>query len=81
MWTPSGSQTPLHVHEMLDEGWYVIEGELTFWVGDHTVHVLGPGDYAEGPRGVPHTVEVTGTSELHAYITTLPADSRTTCGR
>jgi mannose-6-phosphate isomerase-like protein (cupin superfamily) len=73
LWAPSGCQSPLHVHNELDEGWYVIGGELTVWVGDDDVHVLGPGKYAHAPRGVPHTIEVTGSNELHALITTLPA--------
>jgi mannose-6-phosphate isomerase-like protein (cupin superfamily) len=72
-WAPPGCRTPLHVHAELDEGWYVLEGELTVWVGDDQLHVLGPGDYAEGPRGVPHTFEVTGTSDLRAIIMVLPA--------
>jgi len=71
-WAPPGCHTPLHVHEAYDEGWYVIEGEQTAWVGDE-VHVLGPGDYAEGRRGIPHTFEVTGSGELHALVTSLPA--------
>jgi mannose-6-phosphate isomerase-like protein (cupin superfamily) len=71
-WAPPGSGTPLHVHKELDEGWYVIEGEQTIWVGDD-VHVLGPGDCAHGPRGVPHTFQVTGTTELHGLVTMLPA--------
>lgn len=42
-------------------------------MGDDVVHVLGPGNYAEGPRGIPHTIEVTGPSDLHALVTSLPA--------
>jgi len=72
-WAPPGCQTPLHVHNELDEGWYVVEGELSVWVGDDKIHVLGPGDFAEGPRGVPHTFEVTGTDNLRGIITALPA--------
>ena len=73
VWAPPGCQTPLHVHHDLDEGWYVIDGELTFWVGNDTVHVLGPTGYAEGPPGVPPTIEVTSADELHAFITCVPA--------
>jgi quercetin dioxygenase-like cupin family protein len=36
---PPGHQPPPHVHRDDDEGFYVIEGELTLWVGD-AVHVL-----------------------------------------
>ena len=30
---PAGDHTPLHVHHLDDEGFYVLEGELTLWVG------------------------------------------------
>ena len=30
---PQGSGSPLHVHRREDEWFYVLEGELTFWVG------------------------------------------------
>ena len=50
----------------------MVDGELTIWVGDET-HVLGPGECAHGPRGVPHAFEVTGSGELHGLVTTLPA--------
>lgn len=72
-WAPSGCQTPLHVHNDLDEAWYVIEGELSVWIGEDDVRVLGAGDAAYGLRGIPHTIEVTGSGELHGLITTLPA--------
>ena len=34
---PRGSGSPLHVHRREDEWFYVIEGELTFWVGGETI--------------------------------------------
>ena len=30
---PRGAGSPLHVHRLEDEWFYVLEGELTFWVG------------------------------------------------
>jgi quercetin dioxygenase-like cupin family protein len=35
---PAGAGSPLHVHHREDEWFYVIEGELTFWVGGQTIH-------------------------------------------
>jgi hypothetical protein len=58
-----GCQMPLHVHHDLDEGWYVIEDELTLWVGEDTVHVLGPTPYADRPPGAPHTIKATGAED------------------
>jgi quercetin dioxygenase-like cupin family protein len=51
---PRGSGSPLHVHHREDEWFYVIEGELTFWVGGETV-VAPAGSFVYGPRDVPHT--------------------------
>jgi uncharacterized RmlC-like cupin family protein len=42
------------VHSREDEWFYVIEGELTFWVGGETV-VAPAGSFVYGPRDVPHT--------------------------
>ena len=51
---PEGVGSPWHVHPEEDEWFYVLDGELTFWVGD-TRMLLGAGSFAFGPRGVPHT--------------------------
>jgi quercetin dioxygenase-like cupin family protein len=32
--SPRGTGSPLHLHEREDEAWYVLDGELTFWIGD-----------------------------------------------
>lgn len=48
---------PLHVHHREDEGFYVLEGEVTFYVGDET-HEAGPGSFVMGPKDVPHRYEV-----------------------
>jgi quercetin dioxygenase-like cupin family protein len=55
MHSPPGDQPPLHVHKREDESFYVLEGELTVWVGDASPITLGVGDYALAPHGVPHT--------------------------
>jgi len=55
---PRGSGSPLHVHHNEDEWFYVIEGELTFWVGGQVI--LAPaGAFVYGPRDIPHTFTVT----------------------
>jgi mannose-6-phosphate isomerase-like protein (cupin superfamily) len=50
---PAGLEAPLHVHYREDEGFYVLEGSLTVQVGDETID-LGAGQYALGPRNIPH---------------------------
>jgi quercetin dioxygenase-like cupin family protein len=54
---PRGSGSPLHVHHREDEWFYVMEGELTFWVGGETI-VAGAGSFVYGPREIPHTFVV-----------------------
>jgi quercetin dioxygenase-like cupin family protein len=68
---PAGDQTPLHVHRDDDESFYVLEGELTLWVGDD-MRVLRAGDAAFAPKRVPHTVRV-GDSGARWLVTSSPA--------
>jgi quercetin dioxygenase-like cupin family protein len=54
---PRGTGSPLHVHHNEDEWFYVIEGELTFWVGGRVI-VAPAGAFVFGPRDIPHTFTV-----------------------
>jgi quercetin dioxygenase-like cupin family protein len=54
---PRGSGSPLHVHHNEDEWFYVIDGELTLWVGGHVI-TAPRGSFVYGPRDVPHTFTV-----------------------
>ncbi len=47
----------LHVHRFEDEGFYVLEGEMTFYVGDETIKAR-PGTFLFGPKDVPHAFSV-----------------------
>jgi mannose-6-phosphate isomerase-like protein (cupin superfamily) len=44
----------LHVHDVQDDTFYVLEGILAVQLGDEILD-LGPGDFASAPPGVPHT--------------------------
>ncbi len=55
---PRGSGSPLHVHHDEDEWFYVIEGELTLWVGGEVI-VAPAGSFVYGPRDIPHTYLIT----------------------
>jgi mannose-6-phosphate isomerase-like protein (cupin superfamily) len=57
MTAPPGLAAPLHVHYTEDEGFYVLEGNVTVTVGDETVE-LAAGQHAFGPRNVPHRFTV-----------------------
>ena len=53
---PEGLGSPWHVHPEEDEWFYVLEGELTFWVGDTRTY-LKAGSFAFGPKGrAPHVL-------------------------
>ena len=54
---PKGSGPPLHVHEHEDEACYVLEGEVTFLVGDNVVPA-SRGAFVYLPRRVPHSLRV-----------------------
>ena len=54
---PQGFGAPLHVHNREDEWFYVLEGEMTFYVGDEVVEARA-GSFAYGPAGLPHTFTI-----------------------
>lgn len=58
---PAGSSPALHVHHREDEGFWLLEGELTVRCGDR-VFTARPGSFTFLPRGVPHTFVVEGDS-------------------
>lgn len=65
---PEGSGSPLHVHRREDEWFYVIEGEVTFWVGGEVV-VASAGSFVYGPRDIPHTFTVTSPQARFLLVT------------
>jgi len=54
MVAPKGREPSRHLHYTDDEGFYVLEGELTFYVGEKT-YAAGPGTFVYLPHGVPHS--------------------------
>ena len=52
-----GTEGPLHVHHREDEGFWILEGDATFEVGDTTIEAHA-GDYVFGPRDIPHRYTV-----------------------
>jgi quercetin dioxygenase-like cupin family protein len=83
-----GSSPPLHVHHREDEAFYVLDGELTFRVGDEVVGAP-PGTFVWGPRDIPHqyrvdsptarilTLFVPGGGEELFFHMTRPAEALT----
>ena len=54
---PDGYGSVLHVHHQEDEGFYILEGEMTFYVGEQTIKAH-PGSFLFGPKDVPHAFTV-----------------------
>lgn len=54
---PAGDMPPLHVHHDEDEGFYVLEGEITLFSPGVEV-TLRAGEFSLASRGVPHTYRV-----------------------
>ncbi len=50
---PNFPGPPLHWHKLMTEIFYVLEGSMTFRVGEQTLEV-GPGGYAYVPPGTVH---------------------------
>lgn len=69
---PRTSGPSLHVHTREDEAAYVIDGLMTFRVGDHTFEA-GPGSLVWLPRDVPHTFANLSDQPVWAFGVTIPA--------
>lgn len=51
------TEPPLHIHHREDEAWYILDGRMTFYVGDEVLEATA-GCFAFAPRGIPHTFTV-----------------------
>jgi quercetin dioxygenase-like cupin family protein len=49
MRAPQGSGSPSHRHHHEDEAWYMLDGDLTFWLGDERC-TASTGAFVFGPR-------------------------------
>jgi mannose-6-phosphate isomerase-like protein (cupin superfamily) len=68
MVAPPGDQPPLHVHHDSEEGFYLLEGEVTFWAGEEERRI-GPGEFVLGPKGVPHSYRIEGERPARFIVT------------
>jgi quercetin dioxygenase-like cupin family protein len=69
---PPGVGVPPHRHANEDEMFHVVEGEMTFTVGDETVLALA-GTTVFLPRNVLHSFMTSGTTATKAMIMVFPA--------
>ena len=68
---PRGDGPPRHLHQNEDETFYILEGEVTFLVGDERID-LTAGDYLFGPRGIAHAY-VVRSERARMLVTASPA--------
>jgi mannose-6-phosphate isomerase-like protein (cupin superfamily) len=66
-----GPGAPLHVHHNDNEWFFVLEGEMAFWVGGNVIEAPA-GSFVYGPRAIPHTFDVT-SSQARFLLGTNPA--------
>ncbi len=64
-----GAEAPLHVHHNEDEAFWILEGSLTFEVGDKTIQAEA-GSFLFGPKNVPHRYTVNKGSARLLFILT-----------
>ena len=71
---PAGTKSLFHLHHDSDEVAWVLEGEITFKIGDD-VSVGGPGTCAFFPRNVPHAWKNSGRDTGRVLFLYTPASA------
>ena len=71
---PAGTKSLLHLHRDSDEVAWVLEGEITFMIGDD-VSVGGPGTCALFPRNVRHAWKNSGSQTGRVLFLYTPASA------
>jgi len=66
-----GNVPPRHIHHREDETFYVVEGEMTFSVGDQTIKAT-PGTMVFAPRDIPHSFTI-DSEQVRILVMVSPA--------
>ncbi len=69
---PAGEGPPPHIHHDEEEGFYILEGELTVNCGEQS-WTATPGMFAFLPRGIPHSFRVSEAGPAKMLQLTSPA--------
>lgn len=69
---PPGGGPPPHIHSREEEGFYVLEGEITFQIGEERI-LATAGTFANMPRGVLHSFKNEGVMPARMIISVAPA--------
>jgi quercetin dioxygenase-like cupin family protein len=84
---PRGPSAAPHIHEAADESFYIIEGEMTFFIEDRPIKATA-GSFVAVPRGTKHAFQIDSETlrlttivpagfEHTIMATTVPAQART----
>lgn len=65
------SGPPLHLHDAVDEGFYVVSGRVEMRLGDER-RVASGGDFAWVPRGTAHTFACASEDPAHVLAFACP---------
>jgi mannose-6-phosphate isomerase-like protein (cupin superfamily) len=68
---PPGGGPPLHVHSREEEGFYILEGEITFTIGENRL-VAHTGMFANMPVGTPHSFKNESSRPARMLISVAP---------
>ena len=69
---PPGGGPPPHVHSREEEAFYILEGEITFHIGEERV-VATAGMFANMPVGTPHSFKNESSHPAKMLISVAPA--------
>ena len=69
---PPGGGPPAHFHTREEEGFYIIEGEIAFQIGDQRI-IASAGMFANMPVGTPHSFKNESDRPARMLITMSPA--------
>lgn len=69
--SPRGVGAPLHSHAADDESFYVVEGEVSFFVGDAPPCRGGAGTFVHVPGGVVHGFRIESETARYLIFTTV----------
>lgn len=70
---PAGFESPWHMHRSEDESFYVLEGQMSVILEDGH-RLLQAGDFAFGPRNVPHGFRIEGDAPARILLMTTGSD-------
>ncbi len=66
-----GNVPPRHIHHREDETFYILEGEMTFSIGDKTIKAVA-GSSVFAPRDIPHSFTI-DSDEVRILVLNVPA--------